>query len=313
MKRINLLLTFLFFPVIIFSQIDRVYTNLDSALIKPENVYHLDLQVPLSETVSKAAKDEVKMTELSSNIGLLINLSTLNLKNNRLKSLPESMSNLKNLRELDLSYNDIDTLDNWLPVFASMGHNKLDLTGNPLSIIVQTNIGATNLHEVIVDDCIKLSGSEFCKLGKIRGLRVVSAQNCGIRSLPDLSMFYTVKVLDLTGNLLTDLPKTIAKMRHLVTLKLANNKLSALPERCGQSIRRLYLSNNRLRDFPLFWLGYSGLDVLKLDNNLLEKLPEGMTGKSFNEITFNNNPFPIKLENQYKKAFYGPDAILNKE
>ena len=164
-----------------------------------------------------------------------------------------------------------------------MGLNKLDLTGNPLTTIIQFNIRMKNLDEVIVDNCTNLSGVEFCKLGEIRGLQLVSAKSCGIKTLPDLSEFYNVEVLDLTDNLLERLPKTIAKMRHLETLKLANNKLIVLPENCGQSIRELYLSNNSLHEFPILWLRHN-LNILKLDHNLLEELPEGITKKPFNDF-----------------------------
>ncbi len=57
-----------------------------------------------------------KLTSLPESIGNLKNLETLDLSDNKLTSLPESIGNLKNLDYLDISYN---------PIFKSIqGHEE---------------------------------------------------------------------------------------------------------------------------------------------------------------------------------------------
>ena len=79
------------------AQTNKVFLNLEEALLNPENVYRLNLnnqKIPTSDTIwSKFS-----------------NLQYLSLRNDQLKQIPSGIGNLKNLKILDLSGNDFKTL-----------------------------------------------------------------------------------------------------------------------------------------------------------------------------------------------------------
>ena len=82
--------------------------------------------------------------------------------------------------------------------------------------------------------------------------------------------------LDLSGLALTDLPKSLGKLRGLQTLDLSRNQIRSLPEWLGKlrGLQTLDLSDNQIRSLPE-WLGkLSGLQILSLAYNQLRSLPE---------------------------------------
>ncbi|KAJ8714547.1 hypothetical protein PYW07_002772 [Mythimna separata] len=88
----------------------------------------------------------------------------------------------------------------------------------------------------------------------------------------------TLKLLDISGNKLGSLPKSIWKLQKLVTLKLDNNMLDKLPTTMGRmsSLRYLTMTQNELTSLPCGLLQcrleYLDLSVNKLD--LTETAPE---------------------------------------
>ncbi|XP_052742625.1 leucine-rich repeat protein 1 isoform X3 [Bicyclus anynana] len=78
----------------------------------------------------------------------------------------------------------------------------------------------------------------------------------------------TLKVLDLCGNKLEDLPKSIWKLQNLITLKLDNNILNKLPSSLGRisTLRYLSVSKNNLQYIP-YSLKHCGLEHLDISLN----------------------------------------------
>ncbi|KAI5643862.1 leucine rich repeat domain-containing protein [Phthorimaea operculella] len=78
----------------------------------------------------------------------------------------------------------------------------------------------------------------------------------------------SLKLLDLTGNKLTDFPKAVWKLQKLVTLKLDQNKLKKLPATIGRisSLRYLTVSHNNLESVPC-GLMHRPLEKVDLSSN----------------------------------------------
>ncbi|EMM76696.1 leucine rich repeat protein [Leptospira santarosai str. 2000030832] len=91
-----------------------------------------------------------------------------------------------------------------------------------------------------------------------------------------------VRILDLSENQLTTLPKEIGKLQKLQELYLSGNQLTTLPREIGklQTLQELGLSGNRLITLPkeigqlknLRWLSLKNNTALIPQKNKIQKL-----------------------------------------
>ncbi len=85
--------------------------------------------------------DDIKA--LPDSIGLLVSLEVLIIPNNHLTILPESFKNLISLKKLDLSWNNITDLPKWISSLSSL--EELNLRGNKLSCLPES---ISSLHSL---------------------------------------------------------------------------------------------------------------------------------------------------------------------
>jgi len=177
-------------------------------------------------TTTKLDLSQNNLTSLPESIGRLTNLQELNLESNKLTSLPESIGRLTNLEFLYLIGNRLTSLP------ESIGR----LT-NLVSIQLRQN-NLTSLPESI---------------GRLTKLEMLELSQNNLTSLPEsIGRLTNLKHLYLYDNNLTSLPDSIGKLTNLEELHLDYNKLTTLPESFGKltKLERLCLKNNNLRSLP---------------------------------------------------------------
>uniref|UniRef100_A0A2H1VLW0 SFRICE_005013 n=1 Tax=Spodoptera frugiperda TaxID=7108 RepID=A0A2H1VLW0_SPOFR len=122
-----------------------------------------------------------------------------------------------------------------------------------------------------------------------------------------------LKLLDVTGNELKYLPKSIWKLQSLVTLKVDNNLLEYLPNTIGRmsNLRYLTIARNQLTSLPCSLL-QCRLDYIDLSDN---KLYEGDTEQA---KILKNNPWEMYVNSLVdlaarvvvkQKISYAPNTI----
>lgn len=84
--------------------------------------------------------------KLPDSIGSLSSLEILKLPNNQLTALPESFMNLSSLKKLDLSWNELAELPEWISSFSSL--EELNLRGNKLETLPES-IGALSSLKIL--------------------------------------------------------------------------------------------------------------------------------------------------------------------
>jgi len=153
----------------------------------------------------------------------LTQLKELSLSGNQLKILPESISKLKHLEVLDLAGNALKHLPTEIEKLLHLRH--LDLAYNHI----------TNLPQ---------------EIGQLKLLNY----------------------LDCSANQLTRLPLGLFTCSELQTLRLGDNDLQHLPEEISHLYRlnTLDLSNNNLEDLPLSICKLKQINELHLNGNLLD-------------------------------------------
>ncbi|KAH8114676.1 hypothetical protein DFH11DRAFT_1726686 [Phellopilus nigrolimitatus] len=222
-----------------------------------DSLNSVDLSGRKLDSVARLKEFLPKLDSLNLNNNILSWLSgvpgtvrTLSVASNMLTSLT-SFGHLLNLENLDISYNDIDSLQQ----LSCLRHlRELRADGNKI----------TNLDGLVHFD----------------GLLKLSLQNNGLRDL-DFSIFRwtRLELLNLSGNRL-ELVQGLGALPSLVSINLDNNALSALDEPRDASnkaratdlvvlhkLRILRLSGNRLRHLDV--VRFPNLRTLYVDNNCL--------------------------------------------
>lgn len=173
----------------------------------PKAVFKLmDLEV-LDLSPEREACLDYKLTMVPSDIGKLLNLSTLMLDTNDLLQVPAEITLLTNLERLALSNNHLSELPSGFPRLKNL--HSLHLANNKFEIFPEEICDITSL--VFLDFCDNL-----------------------IKALPKkISNLTKLETLLLFINRLNKLPDTIVKMVELRILWLGNNNIRVLPKGFG--------------------------------------------------------------------------------
>lgn len=172
-----------------------------------------------------------QLKTLPENIGDLDQLKRLVLYWNRdLTTLPYSLGKLKNLVHLSIGNCDALDLSLALPIIGRLhGIKNLQLTTRsvPDEIEMVTQLQALTIEKPYGEQQTILSE----KLGSLYTLKILNLSNCGLVTLPKwIGMLINIEHLNLNANPLTSLPETIGNLSKLRSIDLSDTPLSELPE-----------------------------------------------------------------------------------
>ncbi len=160
-----------------------------------------------------------------------------------LRTVPrEILEHAPNVKVLDLSHNQLDSLPDWLSELRS------------LEVIFLSNNRFREVPRV---------------LGSLRSLRMLGMRACRLEHIPREALPSSLIWLTLTDNYLRSLPPEIGSLERLRKVLLAGNQLSDLPESFANlsSLELLRLSANRFERFPAWLLRLPNLAWLAIAGN----------------------------------------------
>jgi len=224
--------------------------------------------------IKKAAKERLTsldlsnkgLTSLPAEIGKLTNLTQLYLSNNQLTSVPAELGMLTNLTELALFNNQLTNIPAELGKLTKL--TQLWLFGNQLKEIPAELGKLMNLTTLYLNDNQMISiPTELGKLTKLTRLFLFSNK---LKSIPrELGKLTKLKELSFDNNQLRNIPNEIGKLTKLIRLDLDNNQLTSIPAELGNltNMKLLYLNNNQLKSVPVELGRLTKLDELGLNGN----------------------------------------------
>ncbi|KAK6131658.1 hypothetical protein DH2020_034672 [Rehmannia glutinosa] len=215
-------------------------------------------------------------------------ISKLDLSNNNLQSIPESLTaRLLNVIILDVHSNQLKSLPNSIGCLTKL--KVLNVSGNLIQSLPRTIENCRSLEELNANfnKLIQLPetiGFELLNLKKLSvnsnklvflphstshltNLRVLDARlNC-LQSLPsDLENLINLEILNISQNFqyLATLPYSIGLLISLVELDVSYNKITALPESIGclKKLQKLSVEGNPLVSPPMEVIE-QGVDMVK--------------------------------------------------
>ena len=239
-------------------------------------------------------------------IGGSKNLEILHLENRKFNSVPDSIGDLKSLKELYLCRNyDLNKLPDSLGNLHSL--EVLDLEKCKLNSLPDSFQQLQSLQ------ILNLEGNDLDNLpdwiGSITSLRELNLRgNKKLTKIPDsIGSLNNLEQLNLTQSPITSIPDTIGNLGSLRVLELyATHQLKELPDSIGNltSLKSLILSYNRLTSLPDSIGNLKSLEELRVDDNELTALPDSIGNlENLKVLRINNNNikyYPdtlIKLKN----------------
>jgi len=190
-----------------------------------------------------------------------------------LAEIPESLSHITQLQELDLSNKKLTSLPKWLGKLTQL--QKLNLSNNQLTTLPESLGDLTQLW------LLDLSHNELKtlpeSLGQLAKLQSLILSNNHLETLPEsLGQLSQLQWLSLSSNPITVLPECLKTLVQLDTLKLTNNQLEELPLWLKQlvELETLDLSYNHFSTVPELLNQLAHLKSLDLSHNQLTVLPE---------------------------------------
>ena len=172
------------------------------------------------------------------------NLECLDLTKNELDSIPEQMGKLVKLTQLLLDFNDLRTIPSSISNLRQLTIVKI--VENDLDSI-PTSLGRCTLITELIITSNNLD-SIPSSIGNLINLRTVNFDQNVLKSIPDaIGNCKKLSVLSLRNNHLTDIPTSIGNLVNLRVLDLANNRLESLPAQVAnlKDLRALWLSETQ--------------------------------------------------------------------
>ncbi|KAL6108619.1 lrrc40 [Pungitius sinensis] len=222
-----------------------------------------------------------QLTQLSDDIRLLAVLTTLDLHDNQLRSLPSALGELQELQQLRLSHNkltslpmEVCTLKNLCSI--TLQQNQLESLPDEmgqLEKLTHLDLSHNHLKELPMS------------LGHLSSLQKLNVCHNKLSCLPaSLAKLTNVKLLDFSNNQLTDIPASLSEMPALEQLYLRHNKLGVLPKLVAPTLKELYVGNNRIEEMRTELLAsLTAISLLELRDNKIKILPEEIS--SLNTLT----------------------------
>lgn len=165
-----------------------------------------------------------------------------------------------------------------LPLDMSMMHHitSVDIAGNKVTHISEGLVGLNNLCELDVSNnfLAEVPDTITC----LSKLSVLKLRYNRIQRFPEVNGMISLEVLDLSHNLLEDLPLSINELRKLEKLDVRNCHLRYLPFTINDlrnTLREVLVDFNYIVDIPRKLGNMQGLRKFSLTQNLLRELRPG--------------------------------------
>lgn len=255
-----------------------------------------------------------KLTSLPDNFSKLKNLTRLHLWNNQLELFPIAITNLSKLEILGLGYNKLIEIPVTIENLEKL--SILVLCNNKLIVLPEEITNLTHLTYLDLNSNLFVElNLNFTRLNKLIDLSLCNNQ---LKSIPkEITNLPQLKHLFLDSNYIENIPVEIKSLTQLKYLSLSNNQLSRIPKEIKSltQLKSLYLDNNKLNTIPKEIGKLSQLKFLYLSDNELKSIPQEIGKLSqLKDFPISNNklqniPVEIGKLSQLTRLYLGNNEL----
>lgn len=201
-------------------------------------------------------------------------LQLLRLHFNQISIWPEEnqLLNLSGLEQLDLSYNKITKIPQYITVLQ--GLSLLTLTGNAIEEWISP------IPQGVSKEFNQSIPPEITGIHKLETLVHINISMCSLKSLPfPILQLPHLQELIMRSNELTSLPSELCDLKLLALLDVVDNQITHLPENIGmlECLEDIYLDNNQLSSLPESIGDIEELKMMSLLSNQLSSFPSSFS------------------------------------
>lgn len=263
------------------------------------SLHCIPVQIGNLQNLQTLSLDGNHLSSLPEELGGLFQLNSLGLSFNNFSHIPAVLERLNAVDKLAMAGNRVESLEFCTLVRMSHLKN-IDLRLNGLRWVKSETLEAVNqvtqldLRDNNLDS---LDLSSICNLETLHcqrnqlgsltlsgfTLRMLHASSNRLTAVNVYPVPNQLTHMDLSQNLLEYLPDWVCDCRKIEMLDVTYNLLSQLPSRLlnSLSLRKLLTGNNRLQRVPDL-LDHVPLEALDLQHNRLAELPESLFYKALN-------------------------------
>ncbi|XP_013387908.2 malignant fibrous histiocytoma-amplified sequence 1 homolog, partial [Lingula anatina] len=219
----------------------------------------------------------------------LVRLEALGLSGNNINTVPPQITQLKHLKQFDLSNTKLEELA--LSVCELVRLEALDLKENHIATVPPEITQLKNIK------WLSLSGNKLedlplpvCELVRLETLFL--SDNNITTVPPQITQLKNLKICDLANNKLEDLPLPVCELVRLEALDLKDNHITTVPPDIFQlkNLKIFNLSNNKLEEFLFPVCELVRLEALILGGNHITTVPPQVTQlKNLKVFDLSNN------------------------
>ncbi|KAF5301199.1 hypothetical protein FQR65_LT08934 [Abscondita terminalis] len=234
----------------------------------------------------------------------MTHLKILDLRDNKINSLPDEIAMCQNVIRLDLTNNELESLPNTLSLLPHL--QNLQVEGNKLKQI-RSDIIKSGTSRILKYLREKFDSETHSSEFQIK--EVPSTVN--VYSFPDKYVMSHSRTLSLGMQNLSAVPNNVfedAKKAEVTVVDLCKNKFASVPEGLRiitNQITELNLSSNQLKEIPDFIEECVKLQFLDVSKNAIGDLPCNLSNLLWmREIVLSNNRF-----RKIPECVYGMQAL----
>lgn len=277
----------------------------DSTIITLENA----IATTRPDTVKVLALNQLELKAVPDVIYRFTEMKELNLSGNEIKSADIDLTRLPKLRHIWLNSNQLTDTSLHFPKNKTL--KVLNVQGNRFADVPQAVRNCRKLTSLWLgyNKLTQLNQNSFKRLRRLQDLNLYS---CDLKILPKaIAKLRRLEVLDLYYNELSTLPRSLGRMRRLEQLALSNNQFVQIPTTIGRlkHLHSLYAHHNKLTTLPSNVGKLRSLRILSINNNQFSTLPKQIGSlRVVEEIDISNNnlsevPAQIVQLRQLKKLY----------
>ncbi|KAG4108365.1 L domain-like protein [Neocallimastix lanati (nom. inval.)] len=225
--------------------------------------------------------DEIELSNANfEEIASLTSLEKLRITYNELKSIPESIYSLENLKELSFHGQQITSISDKIKNLKNLV--IFDLSDNEITTLPESIVKLEKLENLNLK-CNKLTKIPE-KIGELKNLSIFELSYNEITTLPEsFGNLTNLKEIRIEGNKLTTLPESLGNLENLEILDANENKINNLPESIGKlkNLKYLKLDYNKISKIPESLGNAKNLEYLNLEvNKIYDELPDSLNSLS---------------------------------
>ncbi|XP_023262152.1 PH domain leucine-rich repeat-containing protein phosphatase 2 [Seriola lalandi dorsalis] len=263
------------------------------------NLHTVPVQIGNLQSLQTLSLDGNHLSSLPEELGGLSQLNSLGFSFNNFSHIPAVLERLSAMDKLAMAGNRVESLELCTLARLSHLKN-IDLRLNGLRCVKSDSPDAVSqvTQLDLRDNCLdSLDLSSICNLETLHcqrnqlgtitlsgfTLRMLHASSNRLTTVNIYPVPNQLTHMELSQNLLEYLPDWVCDCRKMEMLDVTHNLLSELPSRLlnSLSLRKLLAGNNRLQRVPDL-LDHVPLEALDLQHNKLAELPESLFYKALN-------------------------------